>query len=352
MSLILAKTSRFLTRLGRELDGPLGHFSEQFRYGHREILIAFARAHPSSAILGSIEHGWSPFGPSVGVPKLNLAGRYLHLAWSSAAMIRSGMKFPINVIPIGAPFLYLAKLLYEQGAVENLPIIKKYLFIPPHGAEDEKPVYNQLIEEYSSKFDPKETTVQLYWTEFLDPAVRNVFEQSGFTVTTAGFCGMTLNEGLGISTRLRAVSTMGGRNLFLLRIIRSLLTHQEIIMGTIGTSTLYAGYLRRRVRILDTWSSYQMNATHEKLSELGLDTQVNEDIPFFKFCKKNIVEPFSREGVLFSPEFSAFCAQELGEKDMFDQDSLLSLITKHGFSLPSVKPVQELQFSIKNFYRF
>jgi hypothetical protein len=350
--LILTKTSRFLTRLGRELDGPLGHFSEQFRYGHREILIAFARAHPSSAILGSIEHGWSPFGPSVGVPKLNLTGRYLHLAWSSAAMIRSGMRFPKNVIPIGAPFLYLAKLLYEHGVVEKLPIVRKYLFIPPHGAEDEKPVYDQLIEEYSSKFDPKETTVQLYWTEFLDPTVREVFEQSGFTVTTAGFCGMTLNEGLGISTRLRAIATIGGRHLFLLHIIRSLLTHQEIIMGTIGTSTLYAGYLGRRVRILDTWASYRMTATHEKQSELGLETQVNENIPFFNYCKKYIVEPFSKEDVLFSPEFSAFCAQELGERDMFDQESLLSLITRHEFSLPSVKPVQELQFSIQNFHRY
>ena len=331
---------KVVKRLDRNLEGPISNFIEQFRYGHREILILYAGLQKNLAIRGSIEHGWSPFGPSAGVPKL-FGKRFLHLAWSSSTMRRNGSDYSENVIAIGAPFLYLMKILEAKSDIWTKNFVNDYLFIPPHGGETEFPLLESFISEYSDNFDVKKSTALLYWTEFLNPKIRELYEQSGFTVTCSGFCGMSLNEGLGFSTRERAISGMGARSSFLLNTVRNISSHREIVAGTFGTSTLYAGYMRKAVTLLPNWNQFDSDYTNPK------DKIRVSDQPFYRYLSTEVVPRHFTELLAAKDSFSNYCAEELGLADVLSPIELRSLLGGNLFTISSSRAVLDLEKEIE-----
>jgi len=339
--------TRAVKRLDRELSGPASNFSEQFLYGHREILIDYAGLDARLAIKGSIEHGWSPFGPSVGIPRF-MGGRYLHLAWSSKVMKRIGIPFPQSVVAVGAPFLYLCERVVSHLQKSTLRQRRKFLFLPPHGTEDDSPVVEKLIDEYSKKFDPRESTVQLFWTEFLKPQVRNAYLEVGFEVTTAGFSGVTANEGLGVAVRERAMSTIGGRNLFLLNVLRNLATHSIVVAGSFGTSTLYAGYLNKEVHLLTGWNSYQ--TVYHDDRDLLLGHRDISDEPFNRFVESQVVPRCFSQGGTSNDNLTTLAKEELGFDDMHSKSSLAKLLNRNSFYIQAKTPVEELKAQIESLW--
>lgn len=317
--------------MDRSLSGPANNFSEQFLYGHREILIAYAGVKAGMALRGSIEHGWSPFGPNLGVPR-RPGKRYIHLAWSSRNLNRFNHKYPSSVIPIGAPFLYLYRLLLEHKSL-NLANNRKFLFVPPHGGEADTPEIKHIIDIYSSRFNPMDTTVQLYWTEFLKTEVRDAYLSKGFHVVTAGYSGHSATEGLGMAFRERAMSTMGDRHLFLLRVMLNLLNHNEIIFGGFGTSTLYAGFLEKKITLLPNWDTLNWKNTDNALTQT--DTDYNN------FIKKEIIPYFFDINLKARPSFKEFCQIELGYSNLLTKTELAQLIHDNHFLIRSDASVNE-----------
>jgi hypothetical protein len=330
--MIRNKLIKIIKRIDRSLNGPANNFSEQFMYGHREILIAYAGIKANMAIKGSIEHGWSPFGPNLGVPK-RPGRRFIHLAWSSINITRFNHKYPSSVIPIGAPFLYLCQLFNESKSLA-LTNNREFLFIPTHGSETDSPKIYNLINVYSKKYNPLNTTVQLYWTEFLKKEIRDAYLSKGFHVVTAGFSGMSATEGLGIAVRERAMSTIGDRHLFLLRILANLSTHNEIIFGGFGTSTLYAGFLDKKVSLLSNWDSSDTVIFDDALTTTGND--------YNDFIREKILPNFFDNNLMAKSNFKEFCDSELGCSEMMAKKDLAQLICDNYFLINSHAPVNEL----------
>jgi len=333
---------KIINRLGRNLEGPRSNFVEQFRYGHREILVLYAGLSPDMAIRGSLEHGWSPFGPSVGVPKL-LGGRFLHLAWSSINMKRNSLHYPKNVKAIGAPFLYLLKLMESLPRTQG-SIKRKFLFIPPHGGETSVPELKGLLDQYVQQFDPTDSSVQLYWTEFVNPIIRDAYDKAGFEVTCAGFCGLSLNEGLAFSTRERAISSLGSRNVYLFNILRSLEQHDEVVAGTFGTSTLYAGYLKKPVHLLQAWNNFQSKMTIDKYGRIYEKDMSEQE--FYLYLQSEVARHFSQNLKSNIEDFYLYCAQELGESDLLSSFELCQLVKENSFSIMSNEAVLGLKESL------
>lgn len=331
-SVVTNKLIKVIKRIDRSLSGPANNFSEQFMYGHREILTAYAGINANVALKGSIEHGWSPFGPNLGVPK-RPGRRFIHLAWSSINITRFNHKYPSNVIPIGAPFLYLCQLFNESKSLTSTND-RKFLFIPTHGTETDSPKINNLINVYLQEYNPLNTTVQLYWTEFLKKELRDAYLSRGFHVVTAGFSGMSATEGLGIAVRERAMSTIGDRHLFLLRILINLKSHDEIIFGGFGTSTLYAGYLNKKVSLLSNWDSIQTIPFDDALATTGND--------YNHFINDKILPNFFDNNLMAKLNFKEFCDSELGCSDMITKKDLAELIYDNHFLINSHAPVNEL----------
>lgn len=333
---LLLKTVK---RLDRSLSGQANNFSEQFMYGHREILIAYSGVEANWAIKGSIAHGWSPLDPNFGVPKL-FGKRFIHLAWSSRDLHRFNYKYASNVVPIGAPFLYLCKL-FDELKVAKLSTSRDFLFIPAHGSELSSPKVESLIANYQTMYDPNKTTVQLYWTEFLEKRIRDAYLSKGFDVVTAGFSGLSSREGLGISTRERAMSTIGGRHLFLLRVLINLHSHSEVIFSHFGTSTLYAGYLKKRIHLLNSDKNFTYTVLNNDTKIISGHDAEND------FVQREIfVKYFNNDGVA-QPNFEEFCAMELGFNDLLTSSDLAKLISTNYFLLKSDSPVTELLQQLK-----
>lgn len=68
MGKLVRNVQRVLERIDRSLSGPLVEFSEQFLYGHREILISHAQLGNKAMVKGSVEHGWA-LDSGKGIPK-------------------------------------------------------------------------------------------------------------------------------------------------------------------------------------------------------------------------------------------------------------------------------------------
>jgi hypothetical protein len=330
------KLIKIIKRIDRSLSGPANNFSEQFMYGHREILTAYAGSKANMALKGSIEHGWSPFGPNIGVPK-RPGRRFIHLAWSSINITRFNNKYPSNVIPIGAPFLYLCKLFNQSNSLTPTNN-RDFLFIPTHGTETDSPKINKLINMYSKQYNPLNTTVQLYWTEFLKKDVRDAYLSKGFHVVTAGFSGMSATEGLGIAVRERAMSTIGDRHLFLLRVLINLKSHDEIIFGGFGTSTLYAGFLEKKVSLLSGWDDID--------TVFFDDALVTPENDYNNFIRDKILPNFFDNNLIAKSNFKDFCDSELGCNDMMTKMELAQLICANYFLINSHAPVNELLSAI------
>jgi hypothetical protein len=225
-------------------------FSEQFLYGHREILVDFAGLDAKSMIKGSIEHGWA-LDAGRGIRKLT-GGRYLYLSWSKARVARSDVN-DATTVAIGAPFIYAHQKVAQQldEFLDKNPIDKnRTLFFPVHGNEFSQQNPQSQIALFKEKYEPRNSTVSLYWVEYINPNVYNLYKKEGFNIVCSGFSGQMEHTGLGYSARRLAGSPIGGRPNFILNTIAMMATHSKIVFGGLGTGLFYAGYMRKDIDML------------------------------------------------------------------------------------------------------
>jgi hypothetical protein len=338
---------RVVRRIDREISGPLLEFSEQFFYGHREILCVYGESDPRAILKGSMEHGWSALGPGRGIPKLPF-GRYPHFAWNSIQISEYG-PYPKNVRAIGAPFLYLHRLVLdklENAKDFNISNANRTLFFPMHGTEDSTPQYDQQIEEFRKLYDPTNSTVCLFWTEFSNPRVVNAYVNAGFAVTCAGFSGVSDRNGLGVSSRYHAGSTIGGRHLFLLNILSLLNSFGNVVLGGLTTAGLYAAHLGKAPKLLPNSLSVKVEFSH--LHALAPLSEMDRVYPNYKYIADRVSTSVDQLD-FSSDEFKRFAGQQLGLQDMINQASMSTLFDGAKLLIASSIPTNQLKNAIENF---
>ncbi len=324
MSELVHNIQRALKRADRSLSGPIVEFSEQFLYGHREILINFAKLNAKSLIKGSVEHGWA-LDSGRGIRKFT-GGRYLYLSWSQARISRAGITDK-TTLAIGAPFIYahkevespLEKFLSKYGSQES-----RILFFPTHGTEHIQQNPESQIALFREKYDPRDASVCLYWAEFINPAIYNLYKQAGFQIFCSGFSGQMEHTGLGYSARKLAGSPIGGRPKFILNTIAILATHSKIVFGGLGTAVFYAGFMRKNIELLPdylTTTYLNMDSEHATSFEDNL-----EELRYVKYVADFMGCAFNQIDYN-STKFHSLADLELGLDDMKTQEKLNAILS-------------------------
>ncbi len=155
-------------------------FPDNHFYGHAGLLRAYAGVRRAPAMPGRLQHGWQT-GP--GLSTRHLAEPWPKFLWSDRNVARASEQGFRGLVPLGAPYLYL-------GASADAGAPRGLLAIPFHGWEKQKIAGD--LGRYAESLSDLEArglgpvTVCLYFTEHREPALRRLFEERGFSVTTMG----------------------------------------------------------------------------------------------------------------------------------------------------------------------
>ncbi len=326
MQRIITHTQRVLKRIDRGLSGPIVEFSEQFLYGHREILMNHAGFSDVSMIKGSIEHGWA-LQSGKGIRRFP-TGRYLYLSWGEERIRRSKMVDPMT-IAIGAPFLYAhgaVKESLDQFEAETRTRSRRTLFFPVHGNEFIQQNAESQVQLFTEHYSPSNSTVCLYWVEYVNPQIYNYYKSLKFNIVCSGFSGQMEHTGLGYSARRLAGSPIGGRPNFILNTIAMFANYENIVFGGIGTGLFYASYMRRNITVLHKYlnTSY-LDMDHERGN--SYDKNVDE-MYHVNYIAQYLQCSFS-EIAYNSEKFKELTNQELGVSSLRSPTELKELLEPH-----------------------
>jgi hypothetical protein len=167
--MLTEKIQRILKRVDRTLSGSVSLFPDQFIYGAREIFCAYCNFDNRIIFRATFEHGWAIESAK---PIRKLTGyRYPHFSWSQQRINRSRNQNS-SMIPIGAPYIYLVSLLkpaIDKAKTAGLLSQNKIIYFPTHGNEVEFQNSELQIKSFKKRYDPNNTTVCLYWADFINP---------------------------------------------------------------------------------------------------------------------------------------------------------------------------------------
>lgn len=219
--------------------------SEQFNFGNREVLIVCNELNKASLFLSSVQHGWYPENETRPIPviKSKFGRQYPYLTWGTR--FRDLLKDDgyTKVFAIGAPWSHLLKKQMIDPRSIKVPgeVNKRLLFFPRHSAPGITIEHNIKLDYVAKVTGASEITVCLFWLDFIDPAIRNFYEKYGCKLVCVGYRGSS-----GFETPWAPI---GGRTLFLPRILELIEAHDLVAVDEVSTSFWYALSLRKRVII-------------------------------------------------------------------------------------------------------
>ena len=182
-------------------------------------------------INGELQHGWAPHS---GITSLDAESKNKSLKLSRYYLFNSNNKEQsinggyLNVIRIGAPFLYI-----KDPKQFYLPIIKNSLILfPTHtheyaGFKDPIQVYKQYIHELKKiSHNFSLITVSLGWIEFNDSKIIEIFENEGISTVSMGPRDNNPN--------------------FLINFVREVSKHDYVSSDRLSSAVFYSLYMKRK----------------------------------------------------------------------------------------------------------
>jgi hypothetical protein len=238
-------------------------FREQFRFGHREILLEYVGKSLDNLIVGFLQHGTDIGGnwPYQELPQ-NLKKNFPAYVWSSVAEERARESGRNQVRAIGSPWLYLLETNgitpFDSNNFSSSQSRRDFLIVPSHGSghshassnyEDVPRTFRELIGDASA-------TALLYYTEFCDSSIRSAWAKYGFPTTC---------NGMAWGAEARTVWTYnGGRPHFLRSAMALISDHANVICSSPTTFAYYSLSLGVPTQIL---SSHDLPAAMGIVSE-------------------------------------------------------------------------------------
>jgi hypothetical protein len=259
--------------------------SEQFNYGHREILLASNSMSQDLIFLASLQHGWTH--KRVGTPLLKKRNfqNYPVMVWST----RIANGFPIskkkNVIVTGSPWVHLLRSLKINPLRPVQPVRseEKLVFFPSHSLPGASATHNYDIDNLIKTFGKHNVTVCLFWMDFIDPEIRAYYANYACQVVCLGYRGSS-----GFETPW---APTGGRTMFLPRLFDLLESNDIIAVTDVSTPFWYAMSLGKKLFITSkeenhrVWSRSTYNDFKGSYSSLTQSDQYLPDFPIGKIIK-------------------------------------------------------------------
>lgn len=165
------------------LTGGPHMYAENHHYGHAEIVLTHCGLPPDGRIPVRMQHGWQP---GIGMRERDMEQPGPKAVWSRRNLERAQEAGYADVVPMGAPFVYLPDAPDDGPSAGE----RSLLVVPFHGWEKE--ALASSMEGYAQALDALvaegwgPVTVCLYWFEYEQPDLRGVFEAHGFATTTLG----------------------------------------------------------------------------------------------------------------------------------------------------------------------
>lgn len=173
-------------------DSMIRRFSTQFAYGHREILLNYAKLDPSSLLTGIVQHG---VGPAFTIfsdwptPRVKFISRSPLWVYSQVAAKELASIGAKKVQAIGSPWLYAKKsdLLVMPREHQQ----SSFLIFPRHFSDaildDISPEgIRAKIRFWKSIAGSEELVICLYYIEFTNYVWQKIARQEGVVLKCAG----------------------------------------------------------------------------------------------------------------------------------------------------------------------
>lgn len=239
-------------------------FSEQYAYGHREILLEAAGLTPDTPIYGRVQHGWDPllvdptstFRPFV----LREAWQWVWTSENEALGRLRGVK---KVKAIGAPWLYLLDQ-HDVSLFQPNPYREagRLLLMPSHLNEMSSIDFHKLqIGQALSYASVDSWTVMLHGLDFMTKAIRDLYTDAGFFITTAGW--PAINQGARSPS-----SSIGDRTKYLENIYQVMRNVEVLLTDDVGTHILYASSLGVDVLVKPISLDLMFGSAPERVEEI------------------------------------------------------------------------------------
>jgi hypothetical protein len=134
---------------------------------------------------GYLQHGWN-IGDGL-APGTSFVRDSTIFVWSEQTRRRAEAVGRRNVVVVGSPFLYLRLIEPTLGEVETR---EGTIWYPFHGWEQQhvQGDHGRQIQRIREVEDGP-VTICLYWQEYKDPAVRDLYTDAGFRVICHGYRG-------------------------------------------------------------------------------------------------------------------------------------------------------------------
>lgn len=242
--IIPAKLLNLLRMYSTDGNFLKSRYSENFAYGHQEILLKYCGLGLSTQIIGVLQHGVArpDFLQDVVTPRYLGGYRTKYWAWSKATQEIAQIQGYDHVVPIGAPWLYLRKALESKNPVKTR-LNEKVLVMPSHSTGNAVDVSSfEMKRERAKAFrdvvGDRNATVCLHATDFCDPETRQSFEKYDFVLECIG------------SSSFTPVWSPAGNRIGTLKTLLDLMTsHTHYVSDGFGTSLIYGLDLEMKVAI-------------------------------------------------------------------------------------------------------
>ena len=249
--------------------------SEQFAYGHREVYQRFLNFSPNKYVLAELQHGWyldPSRSPQFGMNQRILSRKlkpFPFLVWSRGLAQAMNQGNKESVYAICSPW-YLLTSGYELFKANNkapnyFETPGSVLFFPSHSFPGINYTHDtSKLEEIMNFPSVKSITTSLYWTDFLNPTVREQFARFS-TVTCVGIRSTASTE--------VPWQDIGGRVNFLYRLHRLISEHELVICEDFSTAAMAALTLGKRVFINKSKVNHEIVHRSEKRPLLVMDNE-------------------------------------------------------------------------------
>ena len=284
--------------------GNAAALSEQYLFGHKEVLLRALDLPENEFFLGRLQHGW-------GIDLTSFRDIWMtsfyknrpipNMFWNEfdAQILKDmGAKKPLVV---GSPWAYLIENQSKfPETTEVSDLNEGVLFFPIHSFHGHSVNLksNKMYQDIQEVFSKEKITTSLYWLDFINPKIKNYYGDLSDSVICMGYRGAPWN--LGYS------STEGGRPDFLIELFKTIKSHRYVVVDHIGTALWYSLSLKKDVlltREVKARSNYLRIA-------LGGSTTSNKELKSRNTFLQKMLEI---EGEVISGAENAFYAyNELG----------------------------------------
>jgi hypothetical protein len=236
--------------------------SEQFNFGHREVLLAANNMDLRAILLASVPHGWgldSNIRPYPIIRKKNLKP-YPILAWSKSSQEKFIQGSDRKVFITGSPWAHLLKSIqvnprdFKNDSNLTIGNSRKLLYLPSHSIHGGSVEHLTSIDQMRKAFGVESVTVCLFWLDFVNPKTRIFYEQQGCKLVCVGYKGAS-----GFETPWTAI---GGRIDFLPNLYKLFSEFSLIAMDEVSTPFWYALSLGKAIAITEDANRFTWTENH------------------------------------------------------------------------------------------